>query len=383
MATTLSRLKSDPEGMASRILVQLVAPGSGGVRDYLNCLRQGWLTQGLATEVLELSASLASQTSLATRLHLLSEQGDVPCTLLIHFSGYGYHPRGLCGWLVREVQAARRALGSQLHVVTMFHELFATGPPWRSAFWLSRLQADIAAALAHASDAIWTNTAHHAQWLREQVRTGTPIHVQPVFSNIGEPARVPPVGERARQLVVFGSAPTRARCLRRLPRFAAVLNQLGIEHLVEVGSGPAAVWTCSALRRQHLGRLVVPALRQILEGSAYALVDCPSVYLGKSSVFAGYAAHGCVVLNTAEPDSDADGLLAGLHYQTLGQVGARWREQPQSMADAARAWYAQHPLAAQVEGYAALCKLPLSAQSAERGGAADVVRAPPAALSRS
>jgi hypothetical protein len=359
MSTTVSSLKSDPEAAASRTLVQLVAPGSGGVRDYLDCLRQGWLAQGSSTEVLELSASLADQIPLATRLHLLSATGSGPCTLLIHFSGYGYHPRGLCGWLVREVQATRRAFGSDLRVVTMFHELFASGPPWRSAFWLTGLQAGVAGRLAQASDAIWTNSAHHARWLRDQVRAGTPICVQPVFSTIGEPGCVRPVGERARQLVVFGSASTRARALQRLRRYAAMLNTLGIQNVVEVGSGPATVWTCSTLRHQHLGRLDEPALHRLLQGSAYALIDYPSVHLGKSTVFAGYTVHGCVVLNTAEPGPDADGLQAGLHYQTLGQVGARWREQPQSMADAARAWYAQHSLAGQLQSFAEFCALPL------------------------
>lgn len=366
---TLTDLKSDPAAAEPRSLVQLLAPGDGGVRDYVQRLHEGWNALGCATEVLALSLALAVHMPLATRLRRPSTASR-PCTLLIHFSGYGYHPRGLCDWLVREVQAARLALGSGLRVVTVFHELFASGPPWRSAFWLSGLQAGVAARLAQASDAIWTNSDHHAQWLRGRVREGTPVHVQPVFSTIGEPARVRPFTERTQRLVVFGSASTRARALQRLPRHAALLEALGIQEVVEVGSGPAAPWQALALRHQHLGRLDEADLHRLLQDTSHALIDYPSVHLGKSTVFAGYAVQGCVVLNTAGAGPDADGLQAGLHYQTLGRAGTLWREQPQAMADAARAWYARHPLAAQLQGLAELCGLPLDGQPGARGDAA-------------
>jgi hypothetical protein len=309
---------------------------------------------------------------LALRLDRMAAGG--PCTLLLHFSGYGYHPRGLCAWLVREVVAARRAFGSRLHVVTMFHELFASGPPWRSAFWLQRLQAGIAANLARASDAVWTNSSHHADWLRGCVRPGTTVRVEPVFSTIGEPGQVTPWQQRARQLVVFGSASTRGRALQGLPPHVAGLNAQGIHDLLEVGSG-APAWSGKGLQHRHLGSLDPAALGPLLQGAAYALIDYPSVHLGKSTVYAGYVAHGCLVLNTAAPGPDADGLQAGLHYQSLGQPGRRWLDEPQAMVDAARAWYAQHALPKQLQDFAAACQLGTARdQAAERGGSPALLR---------
>ena len=53
----------------------------------------------------------------------------------------------------------------------------------------------------------------------------------------------------------------------------------------------------------------------LLQDSAYGLIDYPPKYLGKSSVFAAYAVHGCVTLNTAESDLDSDALQRMLSPQ--------------------------------------------------------------------
>lgn len=339
------------------LLVQLTGSETGGVRDFLRCLQQAWAAQDRSTEVLVFSEALASEVSLASRLEQMA--GNRPCTLLLHYSGYGFHPRGLCRWLLREVEGARQAMGARLRIVTMFHELFAFGPPWRSAFWLVGMQASIAARLARASDAVWTNSQHHMNRLKQMVRAGTPVQVQPVFSTIGETLVVPAMTSRQRRLVVFGSAPTRSRALQKLPRHAACLRAQGIDEVLEVGSGTAVAGQHPGLRQRRFGRVDEQALRDLLATSMYALIDYPSVHLGKSSVFAAYAAHGCVVLNTAEPGPDADGLRAGVHHHWLGQADNRWHTEPQAIADAVRQWYAQHAIAVQAREFAHLCSLPL------------------------
>jgi hypothetical protein len=57
--------------------------------------------------------------------------------VLLHFSGYGYARRGLCRWLVDGL-TRWKAAGAQRRVVTMFHEVYASGPIWRSSFWTDR-----------------------------------------------------------------------------------------------------------------------------------------------------------------------------------------------------------------------------------------------------
>src|SRR5437879_828476 len=68
-------------------------------------------------------------------LFVLSAAGMAP-TVLLHYVGYGYEKRGCPFWLVNGLEAWRKAQSSR-RLVTMFHELFASGPPWRSSFWTS------------------------------------------------------------------------------------------------------------------------------------------------------------------------------------------------------------------------------------------------------
>lgn len=332
--------------------VQLAAPVAGGVRDYWQCLRDQWQTAGLSSDVIELDQARAREAPLSARL--VSALASGPCVLLLHYSGYGFHPRGLCGWLIDEIETALDAGRGRLRLMTMFHELYASGPPWGSAFWLQGRQAALAARLARASDAVLTNTQLHAHWLRRQVRPGTPVQVRPVFSTIGEPPGAKPSAQRRPRLVVFGSASTRARALQRLPAYATRLRRLGVEEVVEAGAGDSVPWACGALPLRRLGRLDAPALQALLDDTRWALIDYPSVHLGKSTVFAGYAVHGLAVLNTAPPGPDADGLLEGGHYHTLARGGRNWADAPQCMADAARLWYADHGLAQQALEVSAL-----------------------------
>ena len=284
---------------------------------------------------------------------MLSSSTQQRCSVLLHFSGYGYDKRGLCNWLLHALRDAQQRLGPRLRIVTLFHELSASSPPWQSAFWLGPMQARIARQLAALSAAVATNTAQHAQWLRAQAGVSLavqfPVHVRPVFSNFPQPPQRPAIAAREPAMIVFGSAATRARALRRLAAHAAMLQSLGIESLTEVGPGAQSVHPSHPLPQQQLGTLLPADVSRQLLRHRYALIDYPSHCLAKSSVFAAYAAHGCAVLNTADPEPDADALRAGQHYAALAATAPVDAEAWQAMADALSGWYAGHPLDLQAQ----------------------------------
>ncbi len=334
---------------AHSALIQVVPPGQGGVLDYLLCLKGEWERMGVASHVIALSNELARQRSLADRVSNCVGHAAGPCCVVLHFSGYGYAKRGLCFWLLAEIAALRLQHRQGLRLVVVFHELFAAGPVWKSAFWLSPWQAQIARRLARHADALWTNTQQHARWLRGTVGSTTPIHVRPVFSNIGEPEAVPAPGQRQARAVVFGSTSTRQRALDGLAGHEAALQQLGVEELVEVGSGPASTPGPITMPCRHAGRLEAAELGQLLQESRFGLLDYPAEFLGKSGVFAAYAAHGCVILDTCQPGPDTDGLVAGSQYLALPAVARSPSAHPNvdtTAANAAR-WYANHRLSGQ------------------------------------
>ena len=228
----------------------------------------------------------------------------------------------------------------------MFHEVFASGPPWRSAFWIGGVQAWITRAVARLSNAVWTNSRYHGDWLRGAVAEPVPLYVRPVFSNVGEPASVRPPRQRAPGLVIFGAQSTRQRALALLKAHIDDLRALDIASITEAGAGHASVLSSDDIRHDDVGRPSAQAIGELLQSHRFALIDYPSPHLGKSGVFAAYVVHGCVVLNTARADVDADGLQSGRHYLTLrrGVRVAAGGEDHEAMAYAARAWYGDHTL---------------------------------------
>lgn len=338
------------------MLIQVSPVERGGVFDYLQCLKARWAdAHGTPSHAVPLSEALARERSLDTRIDdCLVRSGRSPhpaedCSVVLHYSGYGYGDRGLCFWLLRELKDLRKRRGDSLRLVIVFHELFATGAPWQSAFWLSKPQAFIARRLAGLADAIWTNTELHAAWLRDAVSRGTPVHARPVFSNVGEPEAVPDLNARSPVAVVFGSAATRQRAFDALQENPLDLRELGVEELVEAGGGGPSRHGPNSLPCRHMGRLDIEALRSLLHGSRFGLLDYPAHYLAKSGVFAAYAAHGCAVLNTRAPAPDSDGLVAGEHYLPLALVGGAdlSLEAHQRRAHRLHRWYQAHRVANQ------------------------------------
>ena len=352
----LSDLSTTP---LDRLVVQWIAAGSGGVRDYAESLGAQWDKRGLKSALVALGEEDIRKLPLARRLEQLTPGGRTKCTVLLHFSGYGFQRRGLCFWLVRELEATRRLLGSHVRIVTVFHELFASGPPWRSAFWLSAIQSGIAAQIARLSDAIWTNTQHHAQWLREHVAPSTPIEVKPVFSNVGEPdPHTASQATRVSRIVVFGSASTRQRAFDGLRGHEAFVQRLGVHEIVEVGTGLTHVpGLPQPIRR--VGRLAPVELSELLLGSRFGLIDYPPQYLGKSGVFAAYAAHGCVVINTAPRGNNHDGLVGGRDYHSLVEPGRTVHsafDGPPGTVPSLVHWYSAHRLDIQASEIFALTR---------------------------
>ena len=344
------------------VLIQVIPPGQGGVSDYASCLQAQWERSGCSSHLLGLDQAGAQQRSLAQRIDSCRAglaPGDTLHGVVLHYSGYGYHPRGLCGWLLSEV-ATLRALHPRLRLVVVYHELFATGPPWRSAFWLSRAQAAIAARLARQADAHWTNTEHHARWLRRVAAASVGLRTEPVFSNVGEPNHAAPPQTRQPRAIVFGAASTRRRALQGLRPFHATLRRLGVEELVEVGSGASVVSSTTSepggtpIAFRHAGQVDAAALRELLLASRFGVIDYGANWLGKSGVFAAYAAHGCAVLNTNRHGADADGLRRGIDYLDLhaeATAPTRGAPPPQHnvIASNLTRWYAGHTLPRQAQ----------------------------------
>ena len=350
------------------LVLQVVPPGVGGVRDFADALARQWQHQGVASPRWALTERAAAAQPLHQGVQALLAHTDVnsrPAVLpvLVHYSGYGYHPRGLSGWLPRQLAELRRR--HAVRITVYFHELHASGPPWRSAFWLGAFQARAAQQMAAQADALWTNADVHAAWLADCLTGLTGWHgqpgqnhaalvVRPVFSTVGEPASPPPLATRRADAVVFGSEASRLRVAIALRRDSAVLRRWAVSGLVEVGSGAPTLAPIVGLATHFAGSLDQADVSALLQRCRFSLIDYPARLLAKSSVFAAYAAHGCAVINLRRENmlpspspTTADGLAAGTHYLPVSAARESMDGSLHELVDRARSWYGRHTFAVQ------------------------------------
>lgn len=264
--------------------------------------------------------------------------------LLLHYVGYGYARRGAPLWLARAIGRRRR----EQRFGAVFHELYATGRPWQSAFWLSGLQKRVVTRLARQCDgALLTRTANRA-WLEATgALAGKRVSMLPISSNVGEPAAVRPLTERAPRLVVWGAAAARAAIYGAYwERVRTACRQLGVAGVVDIGP-PVELPREAGLPIDARGRLESAALSEILLDARFGLVVYPASFLAKSSIFAAYAAHGVApILLDTDRTPDMDGLASGRTHLLLEQVTAA---SPEDIARAARRWYADHDTVAHAD----------------------------------
>ncbi len=276
-------------------LVHLLSPKQGGVLDYVDvCLSQDF----------EASEKLTITKEQVLSIHL-------PEHCLLHYSGYGFTNRGAPLWLLNKVKTDRARIKN---FGVFFHELYAFGPPWGSAFWLSPVQRHIARRLAEMSDFWITNSEASSSWLCK-FASQKPHALLPVFSNVGEMQAYEP--ERIPKIVIFGGEHLRTKTYINagVSLFEWAKNDGLIIH--DIGPNITNREVSYLLQREGViqhGRLDSESVSAYLKTAMFGVVAYQSNCAAKSGVFASYCAHGvCPVLISSNFDT-ADGLIASQHY---------------------------------------------------------------------
>jgi hypothetical protein len=293
---------------------------------------------GLAARRLERQAG-----TLCRRLEEGAAGTAEAAAVLLHYANYGYQHRGCPVWLERGMRLWRASTaGSRRRLVTFFHEVYASGSPWHSSFWLSPLQRRLAARLARLSDSSATSLVLYAG-LVERLVPGTGALVLPVLSPLGEPAAPPPLADRQpRRMVLFGGTGARRRALAESrDDLAAACRTLGIEEVLDIGP------PLSGALPDAIGGVPLRSLGPLADGEASAcllaafagFVAYPPAFFGKSTVFAAYCAHGLLPVCAGGGARPSPGGLAWSPGAPAGPA------ELQGVADAARTWYMRHSAA--------------------------------------
>lgn len=278
--------------------------------------------------------------------------GGSPGAMLVHLSGYGYSPDGAPVLLADALDEVRTS--GQFRTAVYFHELFANGPPWKSAFWHSHRQQKALRRIIARSDLNVTNIGRHLEWLARESRKqgGNPIELMPVFSAAGETDAPFPFMKRKPVMLVFGLAGTRRAAYRKLEAAGNLVKTLGIQEILDVGPEFDTPSEVSGIRVKRLGLMPAERLPAIFSQAQFGFVNYEWFCLGKSSVFASYCAQGTIPVLTGPFPEEADGLQEGLHVVSSRKAEAARRSGWDACSRAAWNWYNGHRVQAHAELYA-------------------------------
>jgi hypothetical protein len=299
----------------SRAILQIVprAPGGrDGVGDYAQTLARCLdKFHGLKTTFVSAALSDAKKTAegfaLFSPLRAVAgeEQLGHPSALVLHYVNYGYDRRGVPHWLPPVLRRLRSS--GDVRLVTVFHELYASGSWRQSAFWLSPMQKRIARSIAGMSDvSIVSSEVLHAQLV--SLAPGTRSVVQPVFSNFGEPALSPAeVADRdPHRWIICGGTELIERSLRSFLSVAELFSEpFAPRELFVVGGAEnsrirRALDEQKKIQTHYHPEVDAEVASRILAACAFGWVDyvtrpdVPMPAILKSTAFAAYCAHGVI-----------------------------------------------------------------------------------------
>lgn len=272
--------------------------------------------------------------------------------LVVQYSGYGYDASGAPEWLADALECRPQRFAAA-KIVTMFHELYATGPIWRRAFWQSTRQRRVTTRLARISDGLMANRLASAAWLEKS--SGRPtvrVSYLPVISNVGEPATIASWERREPIAITFGSTRFKRPFFqgRGARDTAELCRKLGIETIFSIG--PHAGWNESTFRRAgveivNTGYLPASDVSDKMGAARLALVDYFPGYYAKSSVLAAAAANGTPPI-FPKTGHASDGLhFGGNIWSVQAAQQADENELPLWLATISRSirsWYDEHNL---------------------------------------
>ena len=281
----------------------------------------------------------------------------MPATVVLHYVGYGYQKRGCPFWLVRGLESWKKR-DADRRLLVMFHELYASGPCWRSSFWTSPLQRGLVKSLALLSEHCVTNQRVSRESLEGMtLRPESHFSVLPVFSNVGEPDLPACLAGREPRMIVFGSAAWRRQAYHEQSgALVHACRELGITEVADIGPRCGDIPKL-AVRCATKGSLPAELVGREMRNARAGFFTYPAPCLGKSSIFAAYAAHGLLPVTYAENSAEnKDGVRPNEHYLPVSPSYRCNAQHVENVAREAHAWYEGHEMSVQAMLYAGVIR---------------------------
>lgn len=209
--------------------------------------------------------------------------------VVLHYVNYAFQRRGVPFTLRDFAQRLRRQIPGRW--ITMFHEMYASGAPWKSAFWLRPWQVRIARQLIRLSDVCFVSNDVIAREIRKHAPQSR-VRLVPIMSNFGEP-QLQSFERTATRWAVCGGNALIARSLNSLATISDQLPEWCRPNHVDVIGGTdddavtaAANRLCRAIASLAVDRhpqITAEHASRILQQCAFGWLD----YFGSGKVWPG------------------------------------------------------------------------------------------------
>jgi glycosyltransferase involved in cell wall biosynthesis len=340
------------------------APRIDGVGDYARLLGENLLQFGVNSRFVvgdpdwtgEGHVGGQAATNLSSRTtNALVEELASTSSVLVHYVGYGYDSSGIPTWLSRAL-ARWKAQSAAHRLVIVFHELWASGPPWKREFYTSLLQRRIAVQLQRLCDAAVTSVAVMQRTL-ERIESGKTTHlpIPSAFPTASPDERKSSTDGRF-SVAVFGQEASRHLSVQKHQLLLRSLHSAGLLGKIRVfgrnAAGDPKASSDVALLGSFLPKDLLDVIGDVspdrgghlLASSDMFLSYYPSEYLCKSSALMAAMACGCVpvlpearctepltdrreILACGNSPREVDDFIVWLkqgHLREVSQAGAEW-----------------------------------------------------------
>jgi hypothetical protein len=239
-------------------------------------------------------------------------------------------------------------------LVTVFHELYAVGSWWQSAFWLRPVQMHITQTVAGLSAvSIVSNDPQQAQLRKLAPRAN--VVLQPVASNFGEPAlSIARLIERdPHRWIICGGTELVERSLTSFLQNARFIGapfsprELFVVGGVEREEIRTRLGEQQDIRTHYHPNVDAKAAAEILSTCAFAWIDyfhqsdVPMATILKSTAFAAFCSHGVITVfpHRGSPIHLRQDTLPGPFFVTGSGQNLPSEQQRAPIAKATHDWY--------------------------------------------
>ena len=297
-------------------------PNIGGIGNYTKLLADFLEKKGIKSKIL-VSDHLDNKNKKQTlfgknnkNLYLLLENTNSK-EIILHFSGYGYASRGLCFNLIKSLEKWKQISISR-KLITIFHEIYASGPIYRMSFWTSLAQKYLAKKLLKLSNVAIVTSKHNHTILSSFDKKKKIIYSN-VFSNIGELKKNRKLQNRKNIAIIFGSTHQKGilynDILVNKNQYENILNKMSIKKIIDIGPKIEISKKIKFINIKRIGVKSKNYISFLLRNSKAGIVFYPESYMATSGIVAAYASHGLVIINLCkEKIFKTNEFISDVHY---------------------------------------------------------------------